>query len=110
MVDAKVDTMGTVMFQFPWPGRQPTLVEVAERYGVREDQLDAQYGVVLVDPQASLYVALLDKTETDRVQSSLSQEELDVGAGVFVDLPIEPARPPAEPPGPPDAPAGPPLP
>lgn len=67
------------------PGRPLTLHLAAERLGVRIDALDAEFGVVPIDPVHGTYAV--------RVQADCLQEAFAAGpacAGPFSDLPIGP--------------------
>jgi hypothetical protein len=86
--------MGSVMFQLPWAGGPPTLAQIAERFTLQVDDLDEQYGVVLVDPQASLYVVLIDDSAAEQARSELTSDQIAAGAGIFADPQIHPADPP----------------
>jgi len=84
--------MGSVMFQFPWAGRPPTLAEAADRFDLRAGELDERYGVVLVDPTASLYVVLIDDSAAGRVLSNLTDDQIAAGAGMFANPQIDPTE------------------
>jgi hypothetical protein len=82
-----------VLFQFrhdPADG-EPTLEALAARYGLPESAFDQGYGVVLIDEDAGLWVALVDDAAASELQSRLSEDEIAAGAGVFSNPRIEPS-------------------
>lgn len=81
------------LFQFrqdPADG-EPTLAAVAGRYGLPESAFDGAYGVVLIDEDEGLWVALVDDAVAGELQSRLSAGDVAAGAGVFSNPRIEPA-------------------
>jgi hypothetical protein len=81
-----------VMVQFahdPATGN-PRIEDVADRFGIPVDDFDADYGVVLVDEGAGLWVALLDEASAAAVQAALSEDDVARGEGVFANPVIEP--------------------
>ena len=81
----------SAMFQFPWPGPAPSTAQVADRFGLGPAELDAAYGVVLVDPAAALYVVRVDVGAAARVRAALSPDDRAAGAEVYADPEIGPA-------------------
>ena len=82
----------SVMFQFahdPAEGT-PTLADVARRFDLPEAAFDADYGVVLVDERAGLWVALVDDEAAATIQAALAAEDTARGEGVFANPRIEP--------------------
>lgn len=85
------------MFQFRQAGSAPTLEQVARRFGFRSEELDADYGVVLVeeDSDGGLYVVLADLAAQERVGGHLSeQDQQDPAVGFFANPRVEPFGPP----------------
>lgn len=80
------------LFQFvqdPEAG-EPTLAGLAARYGLDDTALDRDYGVVLIDERAGLWVAMVDDAAASGLQEALSADEVAQGAGVFANPRIEP--------------------
>jgi hypothetical protein len=59
--------------------RQPTLREAADLLRVRVEQLDAIYGVKLIDPWAHLYAVRANSADLDGHESA----QADLGIGTF---------------------------
>ncbi len=80
------------LFQFvqqPEAG-EPTLAGLAARYGLDDSALDGDYGVVLIDERAGLWVAMVDDSIASDLQEALSADDVARGAGVFANPRIEP--------------------
>lgn len=82
--------MDSVLFQFHHESGEPTLAGVADRYGLRPEDVDPGYGVVLVDPDAGLWVTTVAASAAPALEAALSDEERHRGAGVFANPRIEP--------------------
>jgi hypothetical protein len=81
----------SALFQFQHDGAgEPTPAGLAERYGVDVTAFDREYGVVLVDEAAGLWVALVDDDVAERLQAALTDDDVARGAGVFSNPVIEP--------------------
>jgi hypothetical protein len=77
------------MLTVPAGPEAPSLEEVAARLGVRPDQMDPDFGVVLIDPGRHLYTVLVDEDVAARAAASAE----DVG-GPHANPRIEPLGPP----------------
>ena len=85
--------MNKLMFQFEHPDGAPTVEEAMSTYGLKRDEIDADFGVVPVDRERSIYVVLIDEDAAARLQEDPESERSDV-EGVFSNPPIEPFGPP----------------
>lgn len=81
--------MQTVMFQF-YSATEPTLAEVAQRFGLGLSQLDAQFGVIATSRAEGLFTVLVAASEYTR----LSGQPSSPGEGAFSNPRIEPFGPP----------------
>lgn len=70
---------------------EPTLAGLADRYGVDVTAFDRDYGLVLIDEEAGLWVALVDDTGVPALDAALTDDDRALGAGVFANPRIEPA-------------------
>ncbi len=50
-----------------WQHGQPSLQAVREQFGLAPEEIDEQFGVVAVDPEAHLYCVLLDEAAIVRI-------------------------------------------
>lgn len=82
--------MSAVMMTIQSLGIAPTLEEVRERYGLADDELDADFGVVEIDPQDGTYAVLVD----ERAAGKLSNSSDWSVKGPFSNPRIEPFGPP----------------
>ncbi len=57
-----------VMVTIESHGSPPTLAEVIERYELAADEIDHEFGVVEVDPEARLYVVLVAPEAAARIR------------------------------------------
>jgi hypothetical protein len=80
--------MGRVMLTLNGGGSAPSLDEVARRLEVRPAQLDADFGVVLIDPDRHLYTVRGDE------DAAAAAAERDGVEGPFSNPRIEPFGPP----------------
>lgn len=69
-----------------WPGGPPTVKQLCERYGLSRSDLDADFGVVEVDPERSLYTVLVDEKAAARVDPA----QASGWSGPMSNPPIEP--------------------
>ena len=65
-----------------------TVEKVAERLGLRPEEIDAEFGVVPIDPENHLYTVLVDEQASARVAAQPGVE------GPFANPRIEPFGPP----------------
>ena len=55
------------MYTFTWDGEPPTVADVCERYGLSPDEIDAEFGVIAIDPQDNLYTILVNRDAVQRL-------------------------------------------
>lgn len=48
----------------------PTLQDIVVRYGLAEDEIDTQFGVVEIDPNNSLYLILVEHSAAPKIVST----------------------------------------
>ena len=65
-----------------------TVEKVAERLGLRPEEIDAEFGVVAIDPENHLYTVLVDEQASARVAAQPGV------SGPFANPRIEPFGPP----------------
>lgn len=65
-----------------------TAKDARERLGLAEEELDADFGVVNIDPEQGLYAVLVDEQTAERLSGEKGVE------GPFANPPIEPFGPP----------------
>lgn len=82
--------MDSVLLQFHHEAGEPTLAGVVARFGLRPEDVDPGYGVVLVDPDAGLWVTTVAASAAPALEAALSDEDRHRGAGVFANPRIEP--------------------
>ena len=80
-----------MMFQFQHPGGKPALETVQQKFGLRTEEIDAAYGVVLVDPDDSTYVIRVEETAQARLSGGQTSGSV---SGFYSDPKIEPCGPP----------------
>jgi hypothetical protein len=82
--------MGKVMVNITSPSGQPSLAEIQNRYGISAEELDREFGVVAVDPEANVYTVLVDEQAAAKITPDA---EWNV-EGPFSNPKIEPFGPP----------------
>ncbi len=78
--------MAGVLFTIESLSGQPTLSEVAQRLHVSPADLDASYGIVLIDPKRHLYSVLLDEKAAQNLRpldSSVQGPFSNPGIGLY---------------------------
>jgi|GEM_PF-2238992 hypothetical protein len=87
--------MAKVIFQFQHRGDKPTLQEVQTEFGLQEEEVDADYGVVLVSESRGLYVIQIEESAQAELQKRLQEKnpDADPTIGVFSNPSIEPTDP-----------------
>lgn len=86
--------MAGVMIQFRHTGPQPSPHDIAARFGIKPDEIDADFGVIATDAAEGLYTILVDEDVRERVMRHLSaQSENDPAVGDFSNPRIEPFGP-----------------
>jgi hypothetical protein len=89
--------MAELMFQFKHPSANPpTIEEVRREWHLGADDLNANYGVVPIDPRAGLYVVLVRPEAVPRLERELQSRGIrnDPAVGVFANPRVEPNKPP----------------
>lgn len=81
--------MAKVMMTLRSPGAAPSVEEVKRRYGLQDDEIDPQFGVVETDPADHLYTILVE----DSAASKVSGQGWET-AGPYSNPRIEPFGPP----------------
>lgn len=81
--------MPKVMVNLSGLERAPTLAEVQSRYGLSSDDLDAEFGVIEVDPQEHVYTVLVDERAAAKITGGSA-----TASGPFANPPIQPFGPP----------------
>ncbi len=85
--------MNKVFYNLTWKNGPPTLQEVCEKYGLRLDEVDAEFGVIAIDPEADLYTILVDETASWRIGGQ-GGSDAEGWQGPFSNPRIEPFGPP----------------
>jgi hypothetical protein len=75
------------MVTFRLTPKEASLDHVRRRFGVDAREVDEEYGLVLIEPQKHLYVAMLDAEAAERVRGQPGVE------GVYSNPRIEPIGP-----------------
>jgi hypothetical protein len=93
---ARERTMSKIMFQFRHRGESPSVEQVRATFGLRADEVDADYGVVQTDSLEGLYTILVDESAQAKIEERLKQmgAEADPRIGFFSNPRIEPFGPP----------------
>jgi hypothetical protein len=82
--------MAKVMVNLSGYSSPPTLADVQARYGLVADDLDAQFGVIEIDPHEHVYTVLVDEQAAARITGASGSSAGDP----FSNPPIEPFGPP----------------
>ena len=75
--------------QFKFVGPPPSLAETANALGVLVSELNADHGVVAIDPSAALYSVVVDDAAATRVEAALNAQPRDPAEGVYSNPPIQ---------------------
>jgi len=62
--------MADLMYTIESPSGPPSLSDAAQQLHVDRDDLDASFGVVLIDPKKHLYTVLVHENAIDNVRAS----------------------------------------
>jgi hypothetical protein len=84
--------MGKVMITITAVDRTPSIETVKKQYGLKDDQIDAEFGVIEVDPDEHTYTVLVD----DSVVSRITSDKRWKVEGPFSNPRIEPFGPPED--------------
>jgi hypothetical protein len=82
--------MTKVMMTIQSPGHAPDFREVKERYGLADDEIDPDFGVVEVDPADGTYTVLVD----ERAAGKISSDADWTVRGPYANVRVEPFGPP----------------
>ena len=85
--------MDSVLFQFHQAAGEPTLAGLVDRFGLRPEDVDPDYGVVLIDREAGLWVTTVAASAAPAIEAALTDDERRHGAGVFANPRVEPTEP-----------------
>jgi hypothetical protein len=78
-----------MLYSIEWTEGPPSLADVRERYGLAEGEVDEQFGVVPVDPDAGTYSVLVEDAAMARALGSEGAETAKV-SGPYANPRIEP--------------------
>ena len=82
--------MAKVMVTIHGPDTPPTIADVRDRYGLSQDEIDASFGVVEIDPDEQVYTVLVEEEAAAKIQSNDEWRT----EGPFSNPRIEPFGPP----------------
>jgi hypothetical protein len=85
--------MAKIMVSFEVVGAAPTVDELKERFGLSDEEIDASFGVVEIDPETYTYTILVEASAVEKVQPGGSISNVE---GPFSNPRIEPFGPPEE--------------
>ena len=78
--------MNRVLYSFNWQGQEPPSIHDLElKFGLKKNDLDPEFGIVLIDPEKSIYSILVNQ----EVVAKLSGYEGDL-RGPYSNPRIEP--------------------
>lgn len=67
------------MAAFQWAGKRPTLGDVKKRFDLSDDDLDAAFGVVQIDPQDNTYAVVIEDALAQRLEARHGAKEGSAG-------------------------------
>lgn len=79
------------LYTVRWPGEHPSIDQLCEKYGLRPEELDAEFGIIEIDPEEGLYSILIDSEAYSRISQETLPEDME---GPFSNPPIAPFGPP----------------
>ena len=82
--------MSTLMVTIQAPEGAPDLESIKRRYGLADDEIDKDFGVVEIDPEDHAYTILVDEKAANKVSSTGSWKV----TGRYSNPRIEPVGPP----------------
>lgn len=85
--------MVKIMVSFEVAGVAPTVEELKERFGLNDEEIDASFGVVEIDPETHTYTILVDAAAAEKVRAGGSISKVE---GPFSNPRIEPFGPPED--------------
>jgi hypothetical protein len=75
-----------MLYHIEWEGEPPTLDQVCARFGLGNDDVDREFGVVATDPDENLYAIVVEESAVER----LGGEEAKALEGPYANPRIEP--------------------
>jgi hypothetical protein len=60
--------MGKVMMTIATPGPSPSMEDIKQQFNLDDDEIDADFGVVEIDPDAHLYTVLVEEQASTKIQ------------------------------------------
>lgn len=85
--------MAKLLINLTWEGNKPSIDEVIQKYGLSPDEIDLEFGVMVIDPQEYLYCILVEESALERL-GGITGEPPEGLEGPFANPPIEPFGPP----------------
>ena len=82
--------MSKVMVTITCPDHPPTLKEVRQKYGLRESDVDSNFGVIEIDPREHLFTILVEPAAASKITGQPGEWEAE---GPFINPPIAPFGP-----------------
>jgi len=62
------------MITLTWADSVPTIREVRSRFGLAAGEIDEQFGIVEIDPDAKSYTILVDSSAAKRVSGAFEKQ------------------------------------
>ncbi len=87
--------MAKLLFNVTWEQGEPSIEQVCEKYRLEPQELDTEFGINQIDPEANLYSILVDEEAAERVREQFSYDTSGI-EGPFSNPRIEPFGPPTE--------------
>jgi hypothetical protein len=81
--------MSKLLYTLTWLGAQPTIADIQAKYHLKHDDLDSDYGVVLIDPQAQQYAVMIEAAAVERIMGRRIEGDPAI-KGPYSNPPIEP--------------------
>jgi len=81
--------MAKMLYSITSQGPQPTLEQVCERFGLRGDEVDHDFGVVLIDPEDESYAILVEEAAVQRLRGQRPADAREI-TGPFANPRIAP--------------------
>ena len=90
------DMMSKVMFQFRHKDGHPALDQIRQKFGLTEEEVDSDSGVVQSDREKGLYVVMVEESAQSKIRQKLKDtgEDSDPAVGVFSNPRIDTFGPP----------------
>jgi hypothetical protein len=83
--------MSKLLYTITWDGDAPTIKQVSSRYGLNPDEIDQEFGVILIDPDIHRYSIMIEETAALRLQGQSQPNPIE---GPYANPRIEPFGPP----------------